>query len=113
MKVLLKESQLNNVIERLIKSANKNVVSVQFSDEKQAAWDSDTTKLIHYDKTIIEIVLDPHNILGGNIHTVKDYEYLQLRKEIQKILKRFLNIDQTKFMSPYEIEFYVIGTTKV
>ena len=72
MKVLLKESQLNNVIERLIKSANKNVVSVQFSDEKQAAWDSDTTKLIHYDKTIIEIVLDPHNILGGNIHTVKD-----------------------------------------
>jgi hypothetical protein len=89
------------------------VVSVQFSDEKQAAWDSDTTKLIHYDKTIIEIVLDPHNILGGNIHTVKDYEYLQLRKEIQKTLKRFLNIDQTKFMSPYEIEFYVIGTTKV
>jgi hypothetical protein len=113
MKVLLKESQLNNAIERLIKNVNKNVVSVQFSDEKQAAWDSDTTKVIHYDKTIIRIVVDPHNILGGNIHTVKDYEYLQLRKEIQKTLKRFLNIDQTKFMSPYEIEFYVIGTTKV
>ena len=113
MKVIITESQMNNTIEKLIRSVNKNVVSVQFSDEKQAAWDSDTTKLIHYDKTIIEIVLDPHNILGGNIHTVKDYEYLQLRKEIQKTLKRFLNIDQTKFMSPYEIEFYVIGTTKV
>jgi hypothetical protein len=113
MKVLLKESQLNNAIERLIKNVNKDVVSVQFSDEKQAAWDSDTKKLIHYDKTIIEIVLDPHNILGGNIHTVNSVEYLQLRREIQKTLKRFLNIDQTKFMSPYEIEFYVIGTTKV
>jgi hypothetical protein len=42
MKVLLKESQLNNAIERLIKNVNKDVVSVQFSDEKQAAWDSDT-----------------------------------------------------------------------
>jgi hypothetical protein len=113
MKVLITESQLNNTIEKLIRSVSKNVVSVQFSDEKQAAWDSDTKKLIHYDKTIIKIVVDPHNILGGNIHTVNDVEYLQLRKEIQKTLKRFLNIDQTKFMSPYEIEFYVIGTTKV
>jgi hypothetical protein len=113
MKVLITESQLNNTIEKLIRSVSKNVVSVQFSDEKQAAWDSDTKKLIHYDKTIIKIVVDPHNILGGNIHTVNDVEYLQLRKEIQKTLKRFLNIDQTKFMSPYDIEFYVIGTTKV
>jgi hypothetical protein len=113
MKVLLKESQLNNAIERLIKNVNKDVVSVQFSDEKQAAWDSDTTKLIHYDKTIITVVLDPHDILGGNIHTVNSTGYIQLRKEIQKTLKRFLNIDQTKFMSPYEIEFYVIGTTRV
>ena len=113
MKVLITESQLNNTIEKLIKSVNKNVVSVQFSDEKQAAWDSDTAKLIHYDKTIIKIVVDPHNILGGNIHTVNDVEYLQLRKEIQKTLKRFMNIDTMKFMSPYDIEFYVIGTTKV
>ena len=113
MKVLITESQLNNAIERLIKSVNQNVVSVQFSDEKQAAWDSDTKKLIHYDKTIITVVLDPHDILGGNIHTVDSLGYLELRQEIQKTLKGFMNIDTMKFMSPYDIEFYVIGTTKV
>jgi hypothetical protein len=113
MKVLLKESQLNNAIERLIKSVNKNVVSVQFSDEKQAAWDSDTTKLIHYDKTIITVVLDPHDILGGNIHTVNSTGYIQLRKEIQKTLKSLLSINTTQFMSPYDIEYYIIGTTRV
>jgi hypothetical protein len=113
MKVIITESQMNNTIEKLIKSVNKNVVSVQFSDEKQAAWDSDTTKLIHYDKTIIKIVLDPHNILGGNIHTVDSLGYLKLRQEIKKTLKGFMNIDTMKFMSPYDIEFYVIGTTKV
>ena len=113
MKVLITESQLNNAIERLIKSVNQNVVSVQFSDKKTNRMAPDTGKFISYDKTIIKIVLDPHDILGGNIHTVNSTGYIQLRKEIQKTLKRFLNIDQTKFMSPYEIEFYVIGTTRV
>jgi hypothetical protein len=113
MKVLLKESQLNNAIERLIKNVNKDVVSIDFVETESHSIDLEKKTLTPFKRTIIRIVVDPHNILGGNIHTVKDYEYLQLRREIQKTLKRFLNIDQTKVMSPYEIEFYVIGTTKV
>lgn len=67
----------------------------------------------YYDKTIITVVLDPHNILGGNIHYVDPTKYIPLRKEIQKALKGFMNIDTTKFMSPYEVEYYVLGTTRV
>ena len=113
MKVLITESRLNNAIERLIKSINKNVVSVNFDVKKQAFIDDKAKEVSYYDKTIITVVLDPHNILGGNIHWVDSTGYIQLRKEIQNALKRFMNIDTTKSMSPYDIEFYVIGTTRV
>ncbi len=35
MKVIITESQMNNTIEKLIKSVNKNVVSVNFDVKKQ------------------------------------------------------------------------------
>jgi hypothetical protein len=110
MKVIITESQLNNTIEKLIKSVNKDVVSVNFDVKKQAVMEKGIS---YYDKTIIKIVLDPHNILGGNIHHVDSTNYIPLRKEIQKALKGFMNIDTTKFMSPYDVEYYVLGTTRV
>ena len=114
MKVLITESQLNNAIERLIKSVNKNVVSVNFDVKKHAFMDDKTMEVSYYDKTIVKVVLDPHNILGGNIHTVNSStDYMEHRFEIKKALKRFMNIDTTKYMAPYDIEFYVIGTTRV
>jgi predicted P-loop ATPase/GTPase len=113
MKVLITESRLNNVIERLIKSVNKDVVSVNFDVKKQAVVDEKVKGISYYDKTIITVVLDPHDILGGNIHEVNPTRYLPLRKEIQNALERFMNIDTTKFMSPYGVEYYVIGTTRV
>jgi hypothetical protein len=113
MKVIITESQMNNTIEKLIKSVNKNVVSVNFDVKKQAVVDDKVKGMSYYDKTIITVVLDPHNILGGNIHHVVSTLYIPLRKEIQKALKGFLNIDTTKFMSPYEVEYHVLGTTRV
>ena len=113
MKVLITESQRNNAIERLIKSVNQNVVSVNFKVKKQSVVDEKKKGLSYYDKTIITVVLDPHDILGGNIHEVNPTRYLPLRKEIQNALERFMNIDTTKFMSPYGVEYYVIGTTRV
>ena len=113
MKVLITESQMNNTIEKLIKSVNKNVVSVNFDVKKQAVVDDKVKGISYYDKTLITVVLDPHNILGGNIHHVVSTLYIPLRKEIQKALRRFINIDTTEFMSPYDIEFYVLGTTRV
>jgi hypothetical protein len=113
MKVLITESQLNNAIERLIKSVNQNVVFVEFVETKRAAVDEKKKGLSYYDKTIIKIVLDPHDILRGNFHTVNSAGYIKLRQEIQKTLKSLLNIDTTQFMSPYDIEYYVIGTTRV
>jgi predicted P-loop ATPase/GTPase len=113
MKVLITESQMNSTIEKLIKSVNKNVVSVNFDVKKQAVVDDKVKGISYYDKTIITVVLDPHNILGGNIHHVVSTLYIPLRKEIQKALRRFINIDTTEFMSPYDIEFYVLGTTRV
>ena len=113
MKVLLTESQRNNAIERLIKSVNQNVVSVNFEVKKQAVVDEKKKGLSYYDKTIIKIVLDPHDILGGNIHEVNSTRYLPLRHEIKKALKSLLSIDTTKSMSPYEVEYYVLGTTRI
>jgi len=113
MKVLITESQMNSTIERLIKSVNKNVVSVNFDVKKQAVVDDKVKGISYYDKTIITVVLDPHNILEGNIHYVVSTQYIHLRKEIKNALNKFLNINIDKFMSPYDIEFYVLGTTRV
>lgn len=113
MKVLITESQMNSTIERLIKSVNKNVVSVNFDVKKQAVVDDKVKGISYYDKTIITVVLDPHNILEGNIHYVVSTQYIHLRKEIKNALNKFLNINIDKFMSPYDIEFYVIGTTRI
>ncbi len=113
MKVLITESQMNSTIERLIKSVNKNVVSVNFDVKKQAVVDDKVKGISYYDKTIITVVLDPHNILGGNLHYVVSTQYIHLRKEIKNALNKFLNINIDKFMSPYDIEFYVLGTTRV
>ena len=113
MKVLITESQMNITIERLIKSVNKNVVSVNFDVKKQAVVDDKVKGISYYDKTIITVVLDPHNILEGNIHYVVSTQYIHLRKEIKNALNKFLNINIDKFMSPYDIEFYVLGTTRV
>jgi len=113
MKVLITESQMNITIERLIKSVNKNVVSVNFDVKKQAVVDDKVKGISYYDKTIITVVLDPHNILGGNLHYVVSTQYIHLRKEIKNALNKFLNINIDKFMSPYDIEFYVLGTTRV
>ena len=113
MKVIITESQMNNTIEKLIRSVNKDVVSVNFDVKKQAVVDDKGKGMSYYDKTIITVVLDPHNILGGNIHHVVSTLYIPLRKEIQKALKGFMNIETTKFMSPYGVEYYVIGTTRV
>jgi hypothetical protein len=113
MKVLITESQMNNTIEKLIKSVNKNVVSVNFDVKKQAVVDDKVKGISYYDKTIITVVLDPHNILEGNIHYVVSTQYIHLRKEIKNALNKFLNINIDKFMSPYDIEFYVLGTTRV
>ena len=113
MKVIITESQLNNTIEKLIKSVNKDVVSVNFDVKKQAVVDEKKKGISYYDKTIITVVLDPHNILEGNIHYVVSTQYIHLRKEIKNALNKFLNINIDKFMSPYDIEFYVIGTTRI
>jgi len=104
---------MNNTIEKLIKSVNKNVVSVNFDVKKQAVVDDKVKGISYYDKTIITVVLDPHNILGGNLHYVVSTQYIHLRKEIKNALNKFLNINIDKFMSPYDIEFYVLGTTRV
>ena len=113
MKVIITESQMNNTIEKLIRSVNKDVVSVNFDVKKQAVIDDKGKGMSYYDKTIITVVLDPHDILGGNIHHVVSTLYIPLRKEIQKALKGFMNIDTTKYMSPYEVEYHVLGTTRV
>ena len=113
MKVIITESQMNNTIEKLIKRVNKDVVSVNFDVKKQAVIDDKGKGMSYYDKTIVTVVLDPHNILGGNIHHIDSTNYIPLRKEIQKALKGFMNIDTTKYMSPYEVEYYVLGTTRV
>ena len=113
MKVIITESQINNTIDKLIRRVNKDVVSVNFDVKKQAVVDDKVKGISYYDKTIITVVLDPHNILEGNIHYVVSTQYIHLRKEIKNALNKFLNINIDRFMSPYDIEFYVIGTTRI
>jgi len=113
MKVIITESQMNNTIEQLIRRVNKDVVSVSFRDKRVSAFSPQKGRYIPYDRIVIRVVLDPHDILDGNIYTPDPSGYITGRKEIQKALIKFMNIETSKFMSPYDIEFYVLGTTKV
>ena len=48
---------MNNTIEKLIRSVNKDVVSVNFDVKKQAVIDDKINGMSYYDKTIITVVV--------------------------------------------------------
>jgi len=114
MKVIITESQRNNVIERLLKSAIPNIIDVKFRDIPVSAW-SDSGKPKEFTRTVIEIIVDPGNVLEGNLYNVKgeSYSYMTLKQLIGETLDKVLSINVSEFMSPYSYEVYIVNTKRV
>lgn len=113
MKVIITESQRNNVIERLLKSAIPNIIDVKFRDIPVSAWNGNEPK--KFTRTVINIIVDPGNVFEGNLYNVKgeSYSYMTLKQLIGETLDKVLSINVSEFMSPYSYEVYIVNTKRV
>ena len=113
MKIIITESQRNNVIERLLKSTIPNVIDIKFKDIPVTAWGDGEPK--NFTRTVINIIVDPGNVFEGNLYNVKgeSYSYMPLKQSIGDTLDKVLNINVSEYMSPYTYEVYIVNTKRV
>ena len=113
MKIIITESQRNNVIERLLKTTIPNVIDIKFKDIQVGVWDEDGQK--NFTRTVINIIVDPGNVFEGNLYNVKgeSYSYMTLKQTIGETLDKVLSINVSEFMSPYTYEVYIVNTKRV
>jgi hypothetical protein len=113
MKIIITESQRNNVIERLLKSTIPNVIDIKFKDIQVGVWDERGQK--NFTRTVINIIVDPGNVFEGNLYNVKgeSYSYMTLKQSIGDTLDKVLNINVSEYMSPYTYEVYIVNTKRV
>lgn len=110
MKVLLTESQMNNVIEKLFKREVPSIISVSFKDKEVGVFDKGS--VVQYTKTAIQVIVDPGNVCDGNLYTPQKsrFDYYLIKEDLSKILDKFLKIDMSRFKSKYSLELYVVNT---
>lgn len=113
MKIIITESQRNNVIERLLKSTIPNVIDVKFKDIQVGVWDERGQQ--NFTRTVINIIVDPGNVFEGNLYNVKgeSYSYMPLKQSIGETLDKVLNINVSEHKSPYTYEVYIVNTKRV
>ncbi len=113
MKIIITESQRNNIIERLLKSSIPNIIDIKFKDIPVTVYGDGQSKNIT--KTVINIIVDPGNVFEGNLYNVKpeSYSYMTLKQSIGEILDKILNINVSALMSPYTYEIYIVNTKRV
>jgi hypothetical protein len=113
MKIIITESQRNNIIERLLKSSIPNIIDIKFKDIPVTVWGDGQSKNIT--KTVINIIVDPGNVFEGNLYNVKgeSYSYMTLKQSIGETLDKILNINVSALMSPYTYEIYIVNTKRV
>ena len=113
MKIIITESQRNNVIERLLKSTIPNIIDVKFKDIPVTAWGDGEPK--NFTRTVINIIVDPGNVFEGNLYNVKgeSYSYMSLKQLIGDTLDKVLNINILEYKSPYTYEVYIVNTKRV
>ena len=113
MKIIITESQRNNVIERLLKTTIPNVIDIKFKDIQVGVWDEDGQK--NFTRTVINIIVDPGNVFEGNLYNVKgeSYSYMTLKQLIGETLDKVLNINILQHKSPYTYEVYIVNTKRV
>ena len=115
MKILITESQITPLIEKLIKSNIPNVVSVNFKNVPTTSYGDDG--FVNYDDVHIQVVVDPSKVLEGNIYPCKGFEGniyppQSIYKQVSKLLKNYLDIDVGAFRSGYGLDIFIVTTIK-
>ena len=115
MKILITESQITPLIEKLIKSNIPNVVSVNFKNVPTSSYGDDG--VVNYDDVHIQVVVDPAKVFECNIYTGKGFEGniyppQSIYKQVSKLLKNYLDIDVGAFRSGYGLDIFIVTTSK-
>lgn len=113
MKILITESQVTPLIEKLIKSNIPNVVSVNFENIPTISYGDDDE--VTYDDVMIQVIVDAGKVFEGNIYPCKyveatTYNPSLIYKQISNILKNYLNIDIARFRAGYSLKLFIVAT---
>ena len=97
-------------IEKLIKSSNPNVVSVNFKTKPVVSYGD---HILKYDQIVIEVIADPGNVFEGNTYALEGgrFVYEGLYNRICEDLKTYLNIDVYDFASEYGLRLFIVSTS--
>jgi len=117
MKVIITENQLNNVIERILRKSYPNIVSVFFTGSPVKYYGGKDGGVGEYTRININIILDTGDVLKGNLYDPKTlfsrFTDENIKKEITKTLKSYLNIQTNELASPYGINVYTLVTKEL
>jgi hypothetical protein len=109
MKYLITETKFNSTIERFIKESFPYVVSVSFVDT--GVWLAQENK--RTDRTLIIVIVDPYNILHGNINGAWNRYDNNIRREIWNSINSFFNLELDKYGSKWDLNVYGINLTSI
>ena len=104
MKYIVTQTQINNIIEKLIRSTIP-VIDIEFKEMKTMSVKDGKTK--RHISTWISITVDPNKVPSRNSR------YFYVEKIINEQLIKYLNIDTFEFMSPYTIYVKPMSTKEV
>jgi hypothetical protein len=106
MKYIITESRINQTIKKYIESNYDNVISVNF--RQSSVWLASDNRA--HDRTIISVIVDPHNVLGGG--DVK-YDSSNIRRELWSDLNTFFSLGFDNYGSDWGIEVYGIKLQRI
>lgn len=114
MKIIITEQQLNNAVEKMLKQSFPNIVSINFKEVPVNYYGGKEGGVGKYIKTNINVIVDIGDVLEGNIYDPKNiFDEKDIKKEIMNTLKSYLNIDGSKFKSPYGVNVYTLVTKQL
>ena len=109
MKYLITDDRLEGTIERFIKTSFPEVITVSFKT-KPVMLASRDNEIIQ--RKVIEITMDPHNILTGG-ESVKYDVVAKLKGSIKVGLDSMFGLGLQEYGSKWEVNTYVLKRVEV
>jgi|LakMenE18May11ns_1017448.scaffolds.fasta_scaffold9216286_2 hypothetical protein len=110
MKYIITENTLKNSIEKYLKQTFPEIISVVFNTKKvYLASGEDKTIL----RNVIEIVVDPFNIMSGNPEKYERKKIRELKSEIWESLDTMFSLGFSEYGSDWEMKLLMIKLEEI
>jgi hypothetical protein len=108
MKYIITENKMNDLIEKVLKKNEPEIIDVEFGNKKiKLASDSETHKMGDIlERIIIKVTVD--NTDGH----LQQGDFISIIKNIKSILNLYMNVDVEKYGSKYGVELYTLEKIK-